>query len=253
VLFRLMTYNILDGGVGREAAIVEVIRAAAPDVVVLQEVIEPRLLERMAATLKMAHRQAQASDRGRKVGLLSRLPILSSRSHRPRGTWRNCLEVCLQLPGDRTVTVYGLHLVPYHAWFCEAWRCWELSNLLGYISQAAPGPHLLVGDFNAVAPGDQARFDSAPLWVKAQLWFQAGRVLQSALSLPLKVGYIDCYRAIHPYEEGFTVPASDPAVRLDYIFADPTLSAYLRACRVVSEPKSVRAASDHLPVLAEFE
>jgi endonuclease/exonuclease/phosphatase family metal-dependent hydrolase len=50
---RLLTYNILDGGVGREAAISEVIRAAAPDVVVLQEVMQPLLLERIAATLDM--------------------------------------------------------------------------------------------------------------------------------------------------------------------------------------------------------
>ncbi len=28
--FRLMTYNILDGGAGREAALTDVIRAAAP-------------------------------------------------------------------------------------------------------------------------------------------------------------------------------------------------------------------------------
>ncbi len=33
-----MTYNVLNGGAGREAAIVEVIRTATPDVVVVPEV-----------------------------------------------------------------------------------------------------------------------------------------------------------------------------------------------------------------------
>jgi endonuclease/exonuclease/phosphatase (EEP) superfamily protein YafD len=251
--FRLMTYNILDGGEGREAAIIDVIREAAPDVVVLQEVMRPVVLERIATTLAMTHRLAQGSERGRKVGLLSRLPILSARSHHPWGTWRSWLEVSVRLPDDQTLTIYGLHLVAFHPWFCELWRRWELRNLLQHIRQVAAGSYLLAGDFNAVSPGDRARFDSAPLWVKAQLWFQAGRVLRHVLKLLLDAGYVDCFRALHPHEDGFTLPASDPSIRLDYIFADPTLGTSLRSCRVVKEPKTVFNASDHLPVLAEFE
>ncbi len=52
--FRLMTYNILDGGMGREAALIEVIRAAAPDVAVMPEIMQPAALERMASGLGMA-------------------------------------------------------------------------------------------------------------------------------------------------------------------------------------------------------
>ena len=54
-----MTYNILDGGVGREAAIVEVIRSLAPDVVVLQEVMQPAWLEGLAAAVDMEYCLAQ--------------------------------------------------------------------------------------------------------------------------------------------------------------------------------------------------
>jgi exodeoxyribonuclease-3 len=252
LIFRLMTYNILDGGVGREAAISEVIRAAAPDVVVLQEVMQPILLEHIAVTLDMTPYLAPGPERGRKVGLLSQVPVLSARSRRPWGTWRPWLEVCLQLQDGQTLTIYGLHLVAFHPWFCELWRLWELRGLLRHIHQAAPGAHLLAGDFNAVAPGDRARFEAAPLWVKAQLWPQAGRVLRRALKSLLDTGYVDCFRALHPHEDGFTLPARQPAIRLDYIFADPALSAHLRACRVVTEPEAVRVASDHLPALAEF-
>ncbi len=248
-----MTYNILNGGEGREAAIIDVIREAAPDVVVLQEVMGPAVLERIATTLAMTHRLAQGPDHGRKVGLLSRLPILSARIHRPWGTWRSWLEVSIQLPDGQMLTIYGLHLVAFHPWFCELWRRWELRNLLQHIRQVAPGPHLLAGDFNAIAPGDRARFDAAPLWVKAQLWFQAGRVLRRALKLPLDAGYVDCFRTLHPHKDGFTLPASDPAVRLDYVFANSCLSDRLRACQVVTQPDAVKTASDHLPVLAEFE
>jgi endonuclease/exonuclease/phosphatase family metal-dependent hydrolase len=93
LLFRLMTYNILDGGLGRESALLEVIRAAAVDVVVLQEVIQPDVLERLAREMDMTPCLAHGPEQGRKVGLLSRLPTLASHSHRPWGTWRNWLEV----------------------------------------------------------------------------------------------------------------------------------------------------------------
>jgi endonuclease/exonuclease/phosphatase family metal-dependent hydrolase len=41
-------------------------------------------------------------------------------------------------------------------------------------------------------------------------------------------------------------------VRLDYVFAAPSLKDALRECRVVTSPKAVTTASDHLPVLTEF-
>ncbi len=51
---RLLTYNILTGREGREAEIVGVIRAAAPDVAVVQEVREEARFRRIAAALGMA-------------------------------------------------------------------------------------------------------------------------------------------------------------------------------------------------------
>ncbi len=88
-LFRLMTYNILDGGLGRESALLEVIRVAAVDVVVLQEVIQPDVLEHLGRELGMTPCLAHGPEQGRKVRLLSRLPVLVSHSHRPWKTRRN--------------------------------------------------------------------------------------------------------------------------------------------------------------------
>ncbi len=49
VILRLLSYNIRYGGAGREAALAAVIRAAAPDLVVLQEATNPQVVERLAA------------------------------------------------------------------------------------------------------------------------------------------------------------------------------------------------------------
>jgi exodeoxyribonuclease-3 len=113
--------------------------------------------------------------------------------------------------------------------------------------------HLLAGDFNTIAPEDQASLAEAPLWVKAQAWFQLGYLPRWALKLLLEAGYIDCFRKLHPKGEGFTLPSPRPQVRLDYVFATPRLAEALRECRVVTAPEKVTVASDHLPVLAEFE
>jgi hypothetical protein len=48
---RLLTYNILKGGQEREAEIVEVIQSLAPDVVVLQEVLEVNRFRQIATVL----------------------------------------------------------------------------------------------------------------------------------------------------------------------------------------------------------
>jgi len=45
---RLLSYNIREGGVGRAEQIAEVISAASPDVVALQEARHPAVVERIA-------------------------------------------------------------------------------------------------------------------------------------------------------------------------------------------------------------
>ena len=57
---------------------------------------------------------------------------------------------------------------------------------------------------------------------------------------------------MHPEEDGFTLPSVNPQVRLDYVFAAPSLKVALRKCQIITSPKEVTSASDHLPLLAEF-
>ncbi len=251
---RLLTYNILRGGQEREAEIVEVIRAVAPDVVIVQEALEVAHFQRIAAALDMTPRLAESRERiSLRVGLLSRLPVLDSRTLHLWPVWPGCLEATVQLANGRPLTVFGLHLAAYYPWFLEWWRTYQLRALLRYIRQTAPGQHLLAGDFNAVARGDRASLARAPLWVKAQTWFQLGYIPRWALETLLDEGYVDCFRKLHPEEDGFTLPSLRPQVRLDYVFAAPPLVEALRECRVITSPGGVALASDHLPVLAEFE
>jgi exodeoxyribonuclease-3 len=254
VKMRLLTYNILKGGEGREAQIVEVIRAAGPDLVVASEVRTVDSFRRIAAELGMAPRLAEGRARiPLRVGLLSRLPVLGFRTLRLWPVWPGCIEATVRPADGLPLTVYGVHLAAYYPWFLEWWRAYQVRALLRHVRRTAPGDrHLLAGDFNAVAPGDRASLAGAPLWVRAQTWFQLGRVPRLALKPLLDGGYVDCFREMHPQEDGFTLPSSGPRVRLDYVFAAPPLGGALSGCRVVAEPAVAASASDHLPVMAEF-
>jgi exodeoxyribonuclease III len=250
---RLLTYNILKGGQEREAEIVEVIQSLAPDVVVLQEVLEVNRFRQIATVLGMSPYLAQSKGRiPLRVGLLSRLPVLNFHTLHLWPVWPSCLQATVQLANGHSLTIFGLHLAAYYPWFLEWWRTYQLRALLRYIRRATPGWHLLAGDFNTIAPGDRAPLEQAPLWVKAQAWFQLGYIPRWALGLVLDAGYTDCFRKLHLEEDGFTLPSVYPQVRLDYVFAAPPLSEALHGCRVVTSPEAVTSASDHLPVLAEF-
>ena len=70
------------------------------------------------------------------------------------------------------------------------------------------------------------------------------------------LGYTDCYRALHP-DDGYTCATWMPAARIDYVFADPALAPGLRRCDVIGSDRlpdpDVASASDHLPVMADFD
>ena len=57
--FRLLTYNILNGGVGRTESLAKVINGCAPDLVLLQEAWNDtgqRLRDRFVAAWEKAHK-----------------------------------------------------------------------------------------------------------------------------------------------------------------------------------------------------
>ncbi len=57
--------------------------------------------------------------------------------------------------------------------------------------------------------------------------------------------------ALHASSPGYTYPAHHPWLRLDYIFASPSMAEHLVSCEVI-ENHVTGVASDHLPVRAEF-
>ena len=154
---RILTLNVLLGGEGREERIAEVLRRSGADVIALQEVRDNGLVPWLAGGLGMEAIRGEPSD-GRDLGLavLSRLPVLDHRNRRHEGMLRSHLRVTVR---TRQGSPLRLHVVHLAARFGErakgeARRTRELEAVLDDVAEEPPAPHLLVGDFNSLAPGD---------------------------------------------------------------------------------------------------
>lgn len=320
-VLRVATYNVLAGGGARWRHIGQVVSAMDPDVVAFQEIEDPAPLLALAERLGYRPLFGKA-PRFRHQGLLTRLPVLRWRNRRdPRAHPRNSLEVTVRLPEGSRWSEMRLHTVHLTAAFqrrgrAEPERMRELAVVREQAAFEPRGPHLVLGDFNSVAPGERIR--AADFLGQMSEWRRAGVLEEYGVLGPgpalagvrrprsrpaeisevaragvprlpwlvhplidllprgdatdllvgaimprdavrsmVQAGYTDCLRRVHPRGDHFTCPTYRPAVRIDYLFANPELAPALLACDVFGRTgplaEEARLASDHFPVLAQFD
>jgi endonuclease/exonuclease/phosphatase family metal-dependent hydrolase len=249
---RLMTYNILDGGISRETYILEVIQGANPDLIVIQEVTDVNILRSLGQTLNMEYLIGKG-NRERKVALLSRLPIENFRSNHPIfPIWRNFIEANIKCPSGESIRLVGVHLIA-NPWIgFELWRLLEIQYITKYIQPYSNYPCVMAGDFNAVAPKDRIITSTMPIRLRFILWLQGNRMFRFAIRSLISSEFVDGFRLKHPHNDGFTLPPPVPNIRLDYFFINKAMERHIKDCWVVRDPKNVEKASDHYPVMIEL-
>jgi len=240
---RLMSYNIRFGGVGREERLAAVIRQADPDIVVLQEATRPDVVERIANLAQLPH---WASKSGHSVGFISH----DAPSHYE---WQYTAHIqrpvmAIDIDGLR---IYGVHLTATHSNYTERGRMREVRSLLESVKGTDEQFHVLTGDFNTLAPGELLDLRKLPVRYRILAFMLGGRVNYRAIKIMLDKGYVDCYRSLHS-DPGFTFPAWDPHVRLDYVFAPQQHASRITKCEVLSHIDEPAKATDHLPLMAEI-
>ena len=156
------------------------------------------------------------------------------------------------VPAGGAWRIVGVHLSAVHAAWTEQRRRYELRALLLAIQQHQHGPHVLVGDFNTLAPGELLDFTRLPLRLRALVWLSGGRVRWRTIQGVLDAGYVDAFRALTPDLVGYTFPTWDPHVRLDYAFVPAAFALRLRACDVVTLPSAIDT-SDHFPLVFDLD
>ena len=234
---RIMTYNIhhgagLDGKVdiGR---IAQTILTENADVVALQEVdrgVERShridTIRRLSELTGMAHAfgkniEYQGGDYGN--GVLTRFPILQQKNLRyrmirpreQRGLLQLVLEVCGQ-----DVVLMNTHIDPHPD---ESERLMHAERICATAAQYSPRPVIVCGDFNATPT--------------------------SRTIALMKVDFVDVWEHVG-LGDGKTIPVSNPKKRIDYIFLSKVSQEILRP---MSSHVIYSEASDHLPVIAEFQ
>jgi|SRR6266849_1722508 len=172
---RIISYNILAGGYNltakgtrRTHQLIKIISSVQPDIVGLVEAANPQLtekpmvIEEIAETLGMQlipSGEFAHHGWGYPAALLTRLPIVSTKLHsRPGLLARPLLEVCVKEAEGQQLTVFLTHL---SASFNRGWagnhiRQREVQEILHITAplRAEGKPHVLMGDFNTLSPGD---------------------------------------------------------------------------------------------------
>lgn len=247
------TYNLEFGGREQIEAIHTVLAHMNADIMGLTEADDAEVVATLADRLDYHHVWAEGSG-DRHIALLSRYPVLDWRIYNRSPLTQAVLQVTVELGNGRPLTLYTAHFLPYLLLPFELHRWRAVGALIKLIRQQQPGPHLIIGDLNAIGPGDRVLQHLNPLRMQRTMRWQLGLVFKLALPRLLRAGYVDCFRHLHPRENGFTwYTRQHRTTRYDYILADGEMIGRLRTCRVVDDHDAISQASDHFPLLAEFD
>lgn len=158
---RVATYNILLGGERRSQLVSNVLKRLDADVVALQEVREIDRIDALARDLDMELLVGEPSDpdSAMHTAILTRLPVHAWRNRRHHGRMLRSHLHCEVETGGTGLPVVGIHCLHLAARFGErnkgeARRIRELGAVLTDIAHETALPRMLIGDFNALAPGD---------------------------------------------------------------------------------------------------
>ena len=242
---RLVTYNILDGGLGRADPLAEVLLNQRADVIVLCEAERPGYLTRIAGRLGDGWDTLHFPGNGRSLAVLTRLPVVSAVNHAllqdagPRA-WAEAVV----LTGGREVSVTGLHLSPHRPRHAEDKRLRELAPVLETLAgrRAAGEGHVVAGDLNSVHPDaqiDESRLRPEDLHGLRE---NDNALPRDVLRALLDAGYVDAPTG------GGTLDTIGRGLRVDYVLTHglDVASAWTETDRLA------RYASDHYPVGVEL-
>jgi endonuclease/exonuclease/phosphatase family metal-dependent hydrolase len=188
-----------------------------------------------------------AAKEGNSVAFISAKPVEDYKWHYHPRLQRAFMEI--KLPN---LTIYGVHLRATHSNYTERGRMREVKALLDAVGDRRREPHILTGDFNTLAPGELLNMQKLPWRYRILALLLGGRVTYHTIQIMLDEGYVDSYRLMNT-DHGFTFPAWDPHVRLDYFFIPAAHAGWVRNCSVIQQVKGAETASDHFPLLAEVD
>jgi endonuclease/exonuclease/phosphatase family metal-dependent hydrolase len=268
---KLLSYNLKDGGLDERGdrldALVEVVRATDPDILCVMEAGGWHPVGRPGQPgARLARFESGVRMRGwildtpsaSSIGIFLRPGVFPAEVSAARGTFHHgALVVTLPAGTSRSLVVVATHLHPFSA----TMRAVEAESLCWLAARASQSASfILAGDLNSVSAEDAARglqpAQPPDSW-NVRLLDGRGELDFTPVARLKRAVLVDCFRKANPTSYGATDPTpafdrGEAGLRIDFVLASPDLTSHLRTCRVVTEPPADRA-SDHYPILAEFD
>ena len=249
---KIVSYNILDGGLGRLDPIYETLLYLDGDVVGLCEADDPKGVRYLADKLSMEHVMAEAAG-GKAVALLSRLPIqrMVNLSLKDPLLDRGAMEALVGPDDKPPLRVALVHLQAGQDRRDEEHRLAQIECVLDVLS-GEDVPTILMGDLNAAAPYEPFDFDAASPKVQRRLLDRGTRVPDhDVVRRIVSAGWIDAYRRAAPPPHKHSYTTGFPCVRFDYIWLSGDLADRLEAADV-EQGGFAPYCSDHFPIWARL-
>lgn len=248
----ILSYNILAGGENRLPLIASVIQQQQPDIVALQEARSRSNAEALAHQLDMSFTFGEAHNTNKDhVVWLSRLPVIHAENHPLPIFAKTLLEIEVIWKG-MPLALFTTHLKAGQDLEGEQRRVAEMQAILQLLQAHQNQSQVLVGDFNTLHPTDHPNVSAYVAVLKARgEEAPTPQFPRKVIPLLLEAGYVDCYRALHPFTPEDTSYTSHQALRVDYIFASSRLAERLSACDIIREGDA-QSASDHFPIWVGF-
>lgn len=253
--FRICTYNLFEGAPTSYNRLIEFVRTAQLDAICLQEV-----------NGWQDNDMQRCKDFGDKILFLDYVYVSSNTEYKlatftkhaavaknvyNEGFWHGAGEVRLSV-GAQEITIINLDLDPWK----EESRVREVQRLLSALDLTKP--IIVTGDFSSLSRADNyppqlledLRKRGISKFGVQELSFDVTDCLQQA-------GLVDLAAQLKNFET--TVPTAfktgndhEVPVRVDYMFASPSLAAKVATVEVVKN-ELVDAISDHYPVVVTFK
>lgn len=250
---RLLSYNILNGGVGRADPLTEVVAAQRADVVVLVEADDADVVRHIARRLKMEHVHASAGTHA--GAILSAWTIVRSINHTQDGRhWMNALvEAHVVDPAGVEWPIVVVHFAAHASEEREALREQQLAALFERLQALQGKPHIVAGDFNSNAPSQQIDPARCTPRTRDEWHANGGQIPRRIIQRLLDAGYTDTLHAVAPdvADVTGTYTTQFPGQRIDYILTHGIDRSRLRAAWI-EQDRLAKYASDHFPVGVEI-
>ncbi len=251
---KIMTYNILEGGIDNKGSriehIIDVIKEVNPDFLALQEANnfdknDSELLKRVSNETNLPHytlSQGALHGDGERyhVVSLSRYPLREEHTF-PESSFQSA---ALSLVIDSSLGEISLCNVHLHA-SSEDERLKELAVILKY--QSRNKNNIILGDFNAISRSDHYADLSAEEFTHYDL-------TRFDVTDMLNRSYVDVISNLNVSESsthptvGVPHPISKSPIRIDYMFITQSLFSNIKSGAVI-KTKTSDVASDHYPTV----